>query len=568
MKPKQFLILSLILITAIFLFLSPRYNFNQLESKIRLNYSSIEDVRSIVNNNIEERSGRENGIKSPQEIEEISINISEDLNKISQLLDEYEGQLNKQGKYVFLLPSKYKEYYNLNLESGNKYISSLRKFKALKEYESGLIDTFKKGDRYSQEMYGITEDKEIDWFEIQKLINSYTNTTQNVEQYYKEGFITESFYNAIMANINANSELFKLYKGFFEDQYSIEQFNEINDEINKNYNSEDISTEFYDSYDKITKVKQQEWSDLYNQSIELRNQALGFYDDNHLATDPYSTFLSKFFKKDILNLNSNNLKVLPGDVQADLNGDGELDTLRLSYAGGDTEPAIVEAMIAYDKKGNEIGRLPEDLPIKAPSSNTGKVYTPIQEEVKQFVSYDFYTGAHSSQTMFFGLFELTTGGMGILPVCPTKDVRNAFDCLFWSGQAETLIVEDLDKDGVLEVVEIVDEYPKDGPIDNDIQEAVNKEFADLGQDMADGMIRIAKREQGGRGNRVIWGVYSYNGDIFEKQLGEEYEKYYQLVDKYLQRSNTDYPTIMRKNDMSKGSLEYNEFMKDFWTSGL
>lgn len=254
-----------------------------------------------------------------------------------------------------------------------------------------------------------------------------------------------------------------------------------------------------------------------------------------------------------------------GDVKADLNGDGELDTLRLSFTGGVTEPPAVESMIAYDKNGNEIGRLPEGMPIKVPSKNTGKVYTPIQDEVRQFVSYDFYTGPHSSQTMFFGLFELIAGGLGILPVCPTNDVKSAYDCLFWSSEVGGLLVKDLDEDGVIEVVEIVDEYPKDGSIGDDIEKIINKEIAYLSQDKVDGMIRIAKREQGGRGNRVIWGIYSYNGDYFEEQLGKDYDRYYVLVNEYLENSYSDYPTLMRKDDMSKGSLEYNEFMKDFWT---
>jgi len=63
MKHKLILILPLILIAGLFLFLFPRYHFNQLESKIRQGYLSIENTRDITGNDIEERSGSGNFLK-------------------------------------------------------------------------------------------------------------------------------------------------------------------------------------------------------------------------------------------------------------------------------------------------------------------------------------------------------------------------------------------------------------------------------------------------------------------------------------------------------------------------
>jgi len=87
----------------------------------------------------------------------------------------------------------------------------------------------------------------------------------------------------------------------------------------------------------------------------------------------------------------------------------------------------------------------------------------------------------------------------------------------------------------------------------------------LGQNAIDGMTRIAKREQGGRGNRVVWSIYHYNGEYFVPQIGSDYEKYYPLVTSYINRYYKDYPKVMKKSEMSKESLDYNEFMKSFWT---
>src|SRR4030042_5115512 len=159
--------------------------------------------------------------------------------------------------------------------------------------------------------------------------------------------------------------------------------------------------------------------------------------------------------------------------------------------------------------------------------------------------------------MFFGLFESTNEVTRILPVCLVPDVKSAYDCLFWSGQVETIVVDDFDNDGFIEVAEMVDEYQKEGTITSDIEEIINNEFKDLGQDTVNGMIRIAKREKGGRGNRVIWGIHRFNGEYFENQLGSDYEKYYKLITVYLKRFYPDYPTIMRKSEMSKNSIDYN-----------
>lgn len=236
------------------------------------------------------------------------------------------------------------------------------------------------------------------------------------------------------------------------------------------------------------------------------------------------------------------------DVKADLNGDGKQETLRL--AADDKGPYLV----ALGINGKEIG--PHSLPLPTrPFSNSGKAILSDSETKQQFVSFDFVVGPHSSSTMFFGLQQYTNA---ISLVCHKEEKTDPESCFFWSGDFGELITRDLDNDGALEVVETVDEYPRDGSITADIEKMINEQFGDAGQDAANGMIRIAKREQGGRGNKVIWGVYRFNGNFFEEQTGANYDKYFALLIKIQ-------PDLMKKNDLSKGSLEYNEFMKRFWT---
>ena len=195
-------------------------------------------------------------------------------------------------------------------------------------------------------------------------------------------------------------------------------------------------------------------------------------------------------------------------------------------------------------------------------------YTPNKKEKNQFVSYEFSVGPHSSETMFFGLFELKDNTFGILPVCLSLDVKGAQDCLFWSGEVGSLVVDDFDKDGILEVVEMVDEYPKDGPLTKDIENITKDNFDKLGQNASDGALRVLKREQGGRGNRVVWAIFKYDDFYFKQQIGNSYNKYFSLVKDYIKNLYPNYPTIMKRSEMSKDSLEYNEFMRSYWTGGI
>lgn len=251
------------------------------------------------------------------------------------------------------------------------------------------------------------------------------------------------------------------------------------------------------------------------------------------------------------------------DIKADLDGDGNQETLRLSYTDSEKEPVV--SLIALDKNGKEIGKLPTSMPIQVPMPKSGKVYTPVKKDKNQFVSFDFSVGPHSSETMFFGLFELKTGGMGVLPVCLTDNVNGASDCLFWSGEVAELAVKDLDNDGNLEVVETVDEYPKSSTITQEEEKAINDTWGDLKKENIDEAKRVAMREKGGRGNKVVWGVYRYNGNFFEEQTGTNYDRYYTLASQYLKTKYPTYPTIMKKSAMSKDSLEYNLFIRQFWT---
>jgi len=563
MKFKLLIVTPAVLLLALFFYLFPSFYFNQLEYKSREIFSSIEDARQVANDHIEQRSGREGGQKTNLEVQNLSIDIAADLNKESLLIDEHESVLNKQLKFKFLLPKKYKEYLTLKKEVFDKYYLSLRKFKTLKEYEIGLEDILIKSDQFTQAM----KTKGATFDELYTKVKDLGDTRDSLKRFFDDGFMTSDYHNAVLADINAKIDLYNLLGDAAKNNYSTTDVENKIEEITAKYEHEDLGKLYYDSYNKITITKQTEWSDLYNQANTLTYGDLDYYDTNKLAYDPLSVIISKFNKKYPKNTTLRNNAFGKEDKKVDLNGDGKEETLRLSYDQSETSPFSNVSLVAYDENGNEIGRLPDSMPIERPLSNRAKAFIGMKKDGKNLVSYEFSVGPHSSHTMFFGLFDLKTGGEGILPVCPTLDVKSAYDCLFWSGEVGSLVVVDFDNDGYLEVAEMVDEYPKDGSIDEDTKRAIDETFKDMGQDVIDAMTRIAKREQGGRGNRVVWGIYRYNGEYFAPQLGVNYEKYYPLVTAYINRFYKNYPGIMKKSEMSKDSLNYNELMKSFWTKG-
>lgn len=563
MKSKLLIFLPISLLLFLFLFFLPRFYFNELEFKGREKFSEIEEARQIADENIEQRSGREGGTKTYQEIENISIDIAADLGKVVFFVDEHESILKKQNIISFLLPSKYKEFLKLKNEVFDKYYSSLRKFKSLKDYESGIMKMFILEDELSMALGESSR-----WEELEELVNKLTGYRDSIKKYYEDGFMTKDFYEASLAEINTDIELYNLLVDGAKNNYSVEEASEKVKEIYNKYSLErDFSDIYMDSYTEITIVKQKEWSNLFNEADELTITALEYYETGGLAFDPLSVLISKFNENYPKNTTLQNSGFAIDQKRIDLDGDGEDEILNLAYTNNEEESFEVKSLIAYDQEGKEIARYPEDLiQIPVPMSDSAKAHKLDKSNNKETVSYDFIAGPHSSHTLFVGLREYK-GEKILLPTCFVESPENIFDCLFWSGEVGSLVAQDLDNDGFMEMVEIVDEYPKDGSITSDIKVTIDETFKDSGQDVIDDMIRIAKREQGGRGDKVVWGIYRYNGEYFEPQLGSDYEKYYPLVTTYLRQLNKDYPEIMKKSEMSKDSLDYNEFIRNFWTNG-
>ena len=244
-----------------------------------------------------------------------------------------------------------------------------------------------------------------------------------------------------------------------------------------------------------------------------------------------------------------------GDDRASLDLDGDGVDEYISYELPDSEDDYnLKSLTAYNHSEEEIARLPSELSIKAPMSESVKIYRLDANSPREYFSFDFIAGPHQSETMFFELRDDL-----ILPVCHEDEVSGPYDCLFYSGNTGYLPVKDLDGDGFAELIETVDEYPGTEGLDSEETNAVEQAFGDQGlEDITDEAKTVAEREKGGRGRMVVWSVYSFDGTRFVLQTDDNYEKYYDLIGDLVENK-------MRKSELSEDSLEYIQLSKDFWS---
>jgi len=248
-------------------------------------------------------------------------------------------------------------------------------------------------------------------------------------------------------------------------------------------------------------------------------------------------------------------------IFADIDGDGTREKVNVEPLSS-TEDNSAFILVAYDQKGKETARMAEGIFFPEPFKDSLAAVQLISELPKETVRLDVFAGPHSSETFFFSQAKNLPV---IAPVCKVKDYRSFQDCTFWSGELGELVSVDLDNDKILEIIEYVDEYPKLGSIDEETENTIRKVFSDDGlENKVDDMIEIARREQGGRGRKVVWNIYRFGEDqFFERLTGDDFEATYALLAGLW---NSEFPEepLISKNEMSRESYNFAEMMKNTW----
>lgn len=196
-----------------------------------------------------------------------------------------------------------------------------------------------------------------------------------------------------------------------------------------------------------------------------------------------------------------------------------------------------------------------------------------EESKKEYIQWDNIVGPHQTQTFFYTMFNNN------LQAIPAFDFENNTHRYAFYNSRNELGVGDFTKDGLVEVVETVDEYPPDAPrldtsdLDKVFRETFNKEG--LSEDDMEDFIEIVRRENNGigRGGVVIWSIYSFvesEAPFFRKLDSDEYNeianRYVSAMNEAFQKTDVD-SKLMKISDLEQGSIDFNTFVRDVWTHG-
>jgi len=539
----------------------PQFYFNNLEYRTSELFTEIEDINKLAGDHIEQRSGREGGSKTPDEIKKLSQTIQEDLDRLEGKIKEHEDISTKQNKIAFLLNTKYKKYLKLKNLAFEKYYLSLRKFKTLKEYEGLTHEVLLARDDAKNSVLEAVSQKPPNFEKSDILIQHLNEIKQKLASYKVSDYLTDEYYRVLISDLDADIDQITIFKNGILNNYT---YSQLDSELSKNgskYDDKVYSVALSESVSTKIGIKRQEWTNFYSEFDEKSILAAEYYKENKLYNDPISLGLSVFNKKYPKNLFRSLLSdFYYEDKFADLNGDGSPEKLRLILPSNQSSYES-PLMIAYDNNNQEIARLPYSMPINIPRDNSGRVYTLSTQSRRQAVSFDFSAGMHEIQTMFFELIKSDQGAV-IIPICLKKEAVQASDCLFWSSEPGYLIADDFNDDGILDVAEIVNEYPKEGLISKEVESAINS--AGDNKELNDILLRIAKREAGGKGSPVIWNTYSYNDEYFQSHSSNEYQNIFQGFKAHV-LAKPEFSTIKKRIDISKESENYNIFVKTIWT---
>lgn len=187
---------------------------------------------------------------------------------------------------------------------------------------------------------------------------------------------------------------------------------------------------------------------------------------------------------------------------------------------------------------------------------------------REYIRWDQYVGPHQVETNILAAKDKV-----IRPIIAADYDINAWYAPFWASR-DNVSIGDLDEDGKSEIIEYVDEFPPDAPrlVDANLEKITRDEFPD---DKEEDMWKIVSRENSGigRGNKVVWNIYTMmdeDGPLYRKVTKDEYvlmtDKLFKAMD--IVNANLDKPVkVLSRYDLSQDSIDFNIFVRDFWTQG-
>ena len=285
------------------------------------------------------------------------------------------------------------------------------------------------------------------------------------------------------------------------------------------------------------------------------------------------------------NFNKNNSKINENSIMIDFNGDGTKEVLNVI----EKETGMAN-MDLFDLEGNKIAGLMDELYLY--NTTLFKIVKLNENSSKEYLQWDMATGPHQVQTVF-----LTVIGDLIQPIYSMDFEKKTMYSPFYNSRG-SLVVSDANYDGLVEIIENVDEYPVDAPRleDPEIEKLIREEFSKEGVEFSEdntkelvenddaitgGMLEIIKRENNGigRGRKAIMAIHSFvdaETPFFRRLPENEYEEIagkLVAISEEIEKLPKDpdnaweYESFVRYSDLEQDSKDFNEFVRNFWTIG-
>lgn len=273
----------------------------------------------------------------------------------------------------------------------------------------------------------------------------------------------------------------------------------------------------------------------------------------------------------------------------DFDGDGIGEILNVSEKEGEVVAKEVN-MELFDSEGNKIAELWDGINLYP--TTLYKIVKLNENSEREYLQWDMAVGPHQIETVF-----LTIVSDMVHPIYSIDFENNTMYTPFYTSRG-SLVVADANYDGLVEIIENVDEYPVDAPRleDPEIENMIREQFASEGVDFIEdntkelvekddvitgGMLKIIKRENNGigRGRKTLMAIHSFveaETPFFRRLPEDEYEEIAGPIvaaSQDIASQDIEAPegwetdSMLRYSDLEQDSRDFNDFVRDFWTHG-
>lgn len=295
MKNKLILLLTLIATTSFFL---PSFFFNQLEYKFRSEFHETVNKLDQADKGIQDRIKRSQDLANGIDVQEIAQDSLDNAEAIESTIDLAYQHIQKarsytvqQERYLFMLSDKYKEYYHLKLDAVNDYAEQITEYKNRKELEHLLTNTTMLLSAASVSI-GDMSDYDAWWQNMGLLPQAIEDIRNNAQKLLDSKEIDEDVYHYIVERLKPMefmvAELDKVDLEGSWDNFNIEGLKAISE-------LKTISNEEF--FNKVQETRDQrfiEYLEKVEKNDEQLLQASDYYNENKLAEDVISQFVSIF----------------------------------------------------------------------------------------------------------------------------------------------------------------------------------------------------------------------------------------------------------------------------------